>query len=29
MNNQFKGGLPTQSHEIAVEGLSVEGNIPE
>jgi beta,beta-carotene 9',10'-dioxygenase len=29
MNNQFKGGLETQSHEIAVEELSVEGNIPE
>jgi beta,beta-carotene 9',10'-dioxygenase len=28
MNNQFKGGLETQSHEIAVEELSVEGNIP-
>jgi beta,beta-carotene 9',10'-dioxygenase len=29
MSNQFKGGLKTQSHEIVVEELSVEGNIPE
>jgi beta,beta-carotene 9',10'-dioxygenase len=29
MNNQFSGGLETQSHEIPVEELSVEGNIPE
>jgi carotenoid cleavage dioxygenase-like enzyme len=28
MNNKFKGGLETQSHEIAVEELAVEGNIP-
>ncbi len=28
MNNKFKGGLETQSHEIIVEELSVEGNIP-
>jgi beta,beta-carotene 9',10'-dioxygenase len=29
MNNKFKGGLETQSHEIAVEELAVEGNIPQ
>jgi beta,beta-carotene 9',10'-dioxygenase len=29
MSNQFKGGLKTQSHEIVVEELAVEGNIPE
>jgi beta,beta-carotene 9',10'-dioxygenase len=29
MHNQFKGGLETQSHEITVEVLSVEGNIPK
>ncbi|NJO42966.1 MAG: carotenoid oxygenase family protein [Cyanobacteria bacterium RU_5_0] len=29
MNNQFKGGLQTQNHEITVEELSIEGNIPE
>jgi beta,beta-carotene 9',10'-dioxygenase len=29
MSNQFKGGLKTQSHEIVVEELSVEGNIPD
>jgi beta,beta-carotene 9',10'-dioxygenase len=28
MNNKFKGGLETQSHEIVVEELAVEGNIP-
>jgi beta,beta-carotene 9',10'-dioxygenase len=29
MNNKFKGGLETQSHEIVVEELTVEGNIPD
>lgn len=29
MNNQFKGGLQTQSHEITVENLSIKGNIPK
>ena len=29
MNNQFKGGLQTQSHEITVEELSIKGNIPK
>ena len=28
MNNHFKGGLETQSHEITLEELAVEGNIP-
>jgi beta,beta-carotene 9',10'-dioxygenase len=28
MNNKFKGGLETQSHEITLEELAVEGNIP-
>lgn len=28
MNDKFKGGLETQSHEIIVEELAVEGNIP-
>ena len=28
MNNKFKGGLETQSHEIVVEELAVEGKIP-
>ncbi|KYC44125.1 hypothetical protein WA1_03025 [Scytonema hofmannii PCC 7110] len=29
MNNQFQGGLQTQSHEITVEDLPINGNIPE
>jgi beta,beta-carotene 9',10'-dioxygenase len=29
MENQFKGGLQTQSHEIVVEELAVEGHIPQ
>lgn len=29
MNNKFKGGLETQSHEITVEELAVQGNIPQ
>jgi beta,beta-carotene 9',10'-dioxygenase len=29
VNNKFKGGLETQSHEIAVEELAVEGHIPQ
>jgi carotenoid cleavage dioxygenase-like enzyme len=29
MNNQFKGGFTTQNHEIAVEDLVVDGNIPQ
>jgi beta,beta-carotene 9',10'-dioxygenase len=29
MNNRFKGGFTTQNHEIAVEELVVEGNIPQ
>jgi beta,beta-carotene 9',10'-dioxygenase len=28
MNNKFKGGFETQSHEIVVEELAVEGIIP-
>jgi carotenoid cleavage dioxygenase-like enzyme len=28
MNNTFKGGLETQSHEITLEELAVEGSIP-
>jgi beta,beta-carotene 9',10'-dioxygenase len=29
MNNQFKGGLTTQNHEITVEELAVKGDIPQ
>lgn len=29
MNNKFKGGLETQSHEIIVAELAVEGTIPQ
>jgi beta,beta-carotene 9',10'-dioxygenase len=29
MNNKFKGGFATQSHEITVEELVVEGTIPQ
>jgi beta,beta-carotene 9',10'-dioxygenase len=29
MNNTFKGGFVTQSHEITVEELVVEGTIPQ
>lgn len=29
MNDKFKGGLATQSHEIVVEELAVEGKIPQ
>jgi beta,beta-carotene 9',10'-dioxygenase len=29
MNHQFQGGLQTQSHEITVEDLPINGNIPE